>query len=126
MKKLLMLLPILTLVGCGTMTGMSLRTEETKYLFTEYPTVYPAVQFDCEVYGWIFNHRETSDPTSIDKGLHNSILFCTCAFICNTIDFPISIVTDTVCLPYDGYRLATYEEQPKPNYNQVEIIEEVK
>lgn len=115
MKILILTFGILLLTGCGTYTAFSYRTykEDPRYMSTlspeTYPQVFPAVTVDLDSYCWVFRFGRFNhgmDPAS--KWIHG--FTCVPTFIGTTVDLPISIVTDTLCFPYDIYRKRTYED----------------
>jgi uncharacterized protein YceK len=68
------------------------------------PTVYPAVQVDVGMLR--YGLQETS-------GVGSKLFLGTC----HIIDLPISVITDTICLPYDAWRVMS-----RPDTNQIEDV----
>ena len=67
------------------------------------PALYPATQTDV----WIMTGH---DPLSAGASKCNPTpLF----FFAGLIDLPFSLLIDTVCLPYDLWRLATSDDRPQ-------------
>ena len=103
MKRLFLASALLLLAGCGTLEATFSRIEEKDPLVT-YPSTWPALQFDTEVYGWLFNY-DPSTHEGIDRAFHGDWFFWSATFLFTTVDYPISAVTDTLAWPYDRYRV---------------------
>ena len=123
MKQLLIAAALLVVTGCGTLTATFSRCNEEDPL-TSYPSTFPALQFDTEVYTWLFDYNRAAH-SGIDRAFHDDWFFWGSTFLFTTVDYPISAVTDTLCWPYDKWRTNKKASEPQPEPQQ-EVVEEVK
>ena len=83
------------LTGCGTLGRISMYADPETF-HDEYTAFYPSTAYDVVAVGlggikWIAGDHETT-PSGFDLGL--VVPF-------HIVDIPISIATDTLCLPWD-------------------------
>ncbi len=100
-RVLIILLCFPFIIGCGTFLARSgLRSE-----ISDIPRFYPATNVDGGIIVGSFINEDWSPwPRRIG-------LFCL-----GLVDFPISIVTDTVCLPLDIWLYEPYEPSEPREY----------
>ena len=97
MKKItiifILVLTLVSMSGCAT----SIVLLEGR---TNYPKIYPSTLFNCNSIYFLSNWELEAliNASFIDVG------FCPLLIVGNTIDLPISIVSDTLFLPLDVYR----------------------
>lgn len=98
MKKVIVLLLIVPLLtGCGTFFARTGWRDEA----SDIPRFYPAAALDCGMMCIWHN-----DPSVARKSLWRKLLWSSVGLI----DLPISLVTDTVCLPFDIWNYHAREE----------------
>ena len=92
-KVLLLVLVFPLLAGCGTFVARTPLREECGGLTRVYPATWADI--DLVLIHGAFAHYETETRASQKIGL----------FCIGVLDTPISLVTDTLCLPVDVYYL---------------------
>lgn len=108
----LLVMSLIPLLGCATAYVATLRSEyATNGRIhgvhkgdSEYPTLYPATQIAAtvEVPSWWL-------PSDIEIGTEYKLYLWPIGAVGSLVDVPISIVTDTIMLPYDAYQIPSKE-----------------
>jgi uncharacterized protein YceK len=101
---------LLSMTGC-----MSILARRRPDIDSAYPRyVYPGVQLDCVAMTSPFDPRAQTD--ALYAGFAYPLFFI------GLLEFPFSVVLDTVCLPYDAYQVtfggklrSGEDESPTPN-----------
>lgn len=100
-RMTMVLLLSLAVAGCGTIATRRPHALEPRH-------VYRATAFDCR------NLEDVVSPKHGATGI-NSMIFRTLVGVFVLVDVPISLTTDTACLPWDIYQSRIHEEPKEPN-----------
>src|ERR1035437_216857 len=96
MKPIYILL-LLLCAGCGTIMRPVIKDKEGLDM-----QIYPGTRFDAKLIGYaaIGQSLLGLDTDYAGVGL-NRVVWSSTQIFCGLLDLPISLVTDTVCFPYD-------------------------
>jgi uncharacterized protein YceK len=93
MLVVLCLLVAFLFCGCGTILRSVMKNDNFQ--------VYPAIVFDAKLIGYAVIGEDKLGLYDEGEGIVSQVMWNSTEVVCGLLDLPISLVTDTVCFPYD-------------------------